>query len=106
MLAVNLAERADLVKAYVAELRLTFPVVVDRTGEVARTYGVRFTPTHFLVDRRGVVRAGGSGSQDWSAPAAHAAVRFLLQPPPDGVATPPAPGDRAGDAPTGHPERR
>lgn len=66
-------------KAYVAEMTLTFPVVIDTTGDIARAYGVRFTPTHFLIDRAGTVRAGGSGGKDWNTPRAHAVVRALLE---------------------------
>lgn len=62
-------------------MKLTLPVVVDTTGDVARAYGVRFTPTHFLIDRAGVVRAGGSGARDWNSDAAHAAVGVLLEDP-------------------------
>jgi hypothetical protein len=69
-------------------MKLTFPIVIDSTGEVARDYGVRFTPTHFLIDHAGVVRAGGSGSKDWNSPAAHAVVRVLLDPKPANGSSP------------------
>ncbi len=85
MLAVNLAEPPARVKAYVAELKLTLPVVIDSDGEVAQAYAVRFTPTHFLIDRAGVVRAAGSGARDWTGPPAHAAVRALLGGTPAGL---------------------
>lgn len=78
LIGINLSEPPERVKAYVAEMKLTFPIVIDRSGELAQTYGVRFTPTHFLIDRSGIVRAGGSGSRDWNGAAAHAAVRILL----------------------------
>lgn len=77
---MNLSESPDRVRAYVAQMKLTFPIVIDSTGKVARDYGVRFTPTQFLIDRTGIVRAGGSGAKDWNSPAAHAVVRLLLEP--------------------------
>jgi len=79
VIGVNLSEPPERVKAYAAEMGLTFPIVIDTSGEVARAWGVRFTPTHFLIDRWGVVRAGGSGSRDWNGAAAHAAVRLLME---------------------------
>jgi peroxiredoxin len=93
VLAINLSEPPERVRAYVAESRLTLPVAIDTTGEVARAYGVQFTPTHFLIDRAGIVRAGGAGARDWTGPAARAAVQLLLASParPD-RATPPPPG--------------
>lgn len=105
MIAVNLSEPLERVKAYVAEMKLTFPVVLDSRGEVARTYGVRFTPTHFLIDRSGVVRAGGSGGKDWNSPPAHAAIQALLEAP---LARSPIPArkPRADSPPPGRTERR
>ena len=76
-------------------MQLSFPVVIDEGGDVARTYGVRYTPTHFLIDRAGIVRAAGSGSHDWNGPLAHAAVRLLLAPAVGKAPTtsPPRPGE-------------
>jgi peroxiredoxin len=92
VIAINLSEPTERVRAYVAESRLTLPVAIDTAGQVARAYGVQFTPTHFLIDRAGIVRAGGAGARDWTGPAAQAAVRLLLAFParPDRASTPPA----------------
>ena len=105
MIGINLAEPLERVKAYVTEMRLTFPIVIDRSGELARTYGVRLTPTHFSIDRSGTVRAGGSGSRDWNGPAAHAAIQALLATPTK-LQKSPAWQDRADSPPKGRTERR
>jgi peroxiredoxin len=102
---VNLSEPPERVKAYVADMKLTFPIVIDASGEVARAYGVRHTPTHFLIDRSGRVRAGGSGSKDWSSPQAHALVRELLEASAEKTSKPARP-DRADSPPTRRMERR
>ncbi len=93
-------------KAYVAEMSLTFPVVIDTTGEVARTYSVRFTPTHFLIDRAGTVRAAGAGGKDWNSPGAHAVARVLLEARSPPQSPSPAREDRAEFPPRGRMERR
>lgn len=98
MIAVNLGEPPARVRAYVAELGLTLPVAIDATGTVGRAYGVQFTPMHFLIDRSGVVRAGGAGARDWTGPAARAAARLLL--------ASPVPHDRGSMPPPGRTERR
>jgi thiol-disulfide isomerase/thioredoxin len=41
---------------FVREFGLTFPVPLDRTGEVSRSYLLRALPTTFFVDRDGVIR--------------------------------------------------
>lgn len=106
MIGVNLSEPIEQVKAYVTEMQLTFPVVVDRTGEVAREYGVVFTPTHFLIDRAGVVRAAGAGGKEWNGSLAHAAVQVLLETAPDRHSKSTARQDRADSPPQRGPERR
>jgi len=41
---------------FVRALGLTFPVAMDRTGEVSRSYLLRALPTTFFIDRQGVIR--------------------------------------------------
>jgi len=41
---------------FVREFGLTFPVPLDRNGEVSRTYLLRALPTTFFIDRGGVIR--------------------------------------------------
>ena len=79
VIGLNLGESPATVKAYVRSTKITFPIVIDRGMKVATTYGVRFTPTHILIDGAGVVRAGGSGAKEWTSPAAHAAVGVLFE---------------------------
>lgn len=106
VIGVNLSESPERVKAYVSEMKLTFPIVIDASGEVTRAYAVRFTPTHFLIDRAGIVRAGGSGGKDWNGPLAHDAIRALLEASPASPATSPARQKGADAPPTGRLERR
>ncbi len=100
-----MSEPEERVKAYVADMKLTFPIAIDARGEVARTYGVRFTPTHFLIDRSARVRAGGSGRKDWSGPPAQALVQVLLDAPAPNTSNLARP-DRADSPPTRRMERR
>lgn len=106
VIGVNLSEPQERVKTYVAEMQLTFPIVIDSSGELARTYGVQVTPTHFLIDRVGVVRAAGAGAKDWNGPAAHAALQLLLKGAAFKSAKPQARQDRADSPPKGRTERR
>ena len=56
VLAVNQGETAARVGAFVEELGLTFPVLLDREGAVGARYQLRAYPTTFFVGRDGVVR--------------------------------------------------
>ena len=56
VLAVNQQERASRVRAFVEELGLTFPVLLDRNGTVGARYRLRALPTTFFIGRDGVIR--------------------------------------------------
>ena len=75
---MNIAEPADRVKKYVVEHKLTFPALLDRDSRVAMLYGVRGTPTRFLIDRQGKMVATGIGPQDWGSNEAQRLISNLL----------------------------
>jgi len=52
---------------YIAENRLSFPVVLDRSGELADSHEVVSTPTTLVFDKDGslVARKTGSANADW-----------------------------------------
>jgi peroxiredoxin len=61
IVAVDLQEAPGPVQSFVDEFGMTFPVLFDRTGEVARTYRVSQLPVTLIVDRDGVIRAARYG---------------------------------------------
>jgi cytochrome c biogenesis protein CcmG/thiol:disulfide interchange protein DsbE len=61
VVAVDLQEAPAPVQGFVDEFGMTFPVVFDRTGEVARTYRVTQLPVTLIIDRDGVIRAAKYG---------------------------------------------
>ena len=56
ILAVNLQEQDAQMSAFVDEMGLTFPILVDRDGSLSSVYRVTSLPTTFVVDREGVIR--------------------------------------------------
>jgi thiol-disulfide isomerase/thioredoxin len=57
VLAVNAGESGGTVQAYMDELGLTFPAVLDPNGDILDLYAVRVFPTTVWVDGEGLVRA-------------------------------------------------
>ncbi len=57
ILAVNMSSQDSLPQAtvFVQELDLSFPILLDRNGEVARLYQSRALPSTYFVDADGVV---------------------------------------------------
>lgn len=41
---------------FIAEYGLTFPILLDETGEVTRAYGIRSLPSSFFIDRQGRIK--------------------------------------------------
>lgn len=66
ILAVNVRQDRESARAFVDRLGISYDVLLDGEGEVARAYGVRGLPTTFLLDREGRLRArilGESGAK-------------------------------------------
>lgn len=66
------------VEAFVQELGVTFPILLDPAGEVFAQYGVRGLPTSYLLDRRGRFVSAEAGARDWNGTAARRVVEALL----------------------------
>lgn len=67
VLATNIAEDAEAVKAYVEQQGLTFPTVIDTTGTVARGYNVSGIPASYFITRDGIVHTSHIGPLNESA---------------------------------------
>lgn len=59
ILALNFMESPEKVNAFIAKKRVTYPVLLDRKGRVAKKYGVVGIPTYILIDRGGSVAYRG-----------------------------------------------
>ena len=92
VVGVNTREGPIVVRDYVRELGLTFPLLLDSDGTVTRRYGVIGLPTTFLVGRDGRSAALAVGAREWASAAAVEIVETLL------AATSDEPG-RPGDGP-------
>lgn len=58
ILAVNATyqDRPADAEVFVQENQLTFPILLDRTGEVNQIYQVHSLPTTFFIDSSGVIQ--------------------------------------------------
>jgi thiol-disulfide isomerase/thioredoxin len=50
------SDTPSLVPDFVQEFGITFPIVLDETGETVKTYRVLGLPTTIFIDRSGIVR--------------------------------------------------
>ena len=78
VLAVNLAEPRSRIERFLAQMPLSFPVLLDRNSRTAKAWRARMLPASYLVDATGRIRAVHYGELDWAGPEARARVRELL----------------------------
>lgn len=45
------------VRAFVTEFELSFPILLDRTGDVSMRYQLRGLPSTYFIDRKGVIQS-------------------------------------------------
>ena len=56
VLAVDVQEPVDTIREYAQRYGLTYRIGVDTYAAIMKTYGVFGLPTHYFIDRRGVIR--------------------------------------------------
>lgn len=78
ILAIDLQEDADDVKAFKEEYKLNFPILLDSDGSVAQFYGVISIPTTYLVDRDGYLIGVAIGARNWADENAFMLIEQLL----------------------------
>ncbi len=65
--------------AFARDLGLTFPILLDPSGEIQRIYATSAVPESFLIGRDGVIYKKVAGSTDWDSPANVELVRRLVE---------------------------
>src|SRR5919109_585871 len=78
ILAVNLKESPEQVKAFMDQYHLSFTVLLDHDGSVFRDYTVMGLPTTYLISRDGTLLAHGVGGRDWTRAEGKDLIRALL----------------------------
>jgi thiol-disulfide isomerase/thioredoxin len=62
VVAVNLGEDPEVVKAYLDQHDLVLPVLLDEAAQVAHVLGINYLPATLFVDAKGVVRSSYRGA--------------------------------------------
>jgi hypothetical protein len=75
---VNMGEAEDQVRAAVKSRGYRARIALDADVDVSRQYGVRSTPTVFLVSRRGLIVGRAIGTREWTGAPARAVFEALL----------------------------
>lgn len=81
LLGISLDTRLQLeeLKKFVQTHQISYPVVHDAQYEVAHQYGIRGTPTTFLIDHTSKVVGGAQGPRQWDSDVAKELIRQYLK---------------------------
>ncbi len=80
VLAVNVGESTETVKAFLAKHPLDFPVLLDSDLAVSTSWGVHGYPATFVLDPQGREAYLAEGARHWDAPAIIAEITALAGP--------------------------
>jgi peroxiredoxin len=79
VLGISIDRSEDVVRTFVNETDVTFPIALDPEQEIADTFRVMGLPGTFIVGRDGYIKASGYGPREWDTPAAADLIRSLLE---------------------------
>jgi len=79
VVAINFMEKEKPIKSFLKENGFTFPVLLDKKGEIARNYGVHGLPVTYLIARNGNLIARSMGYKDWYKPEIRQLIGTLLK---------------------------
>ena len=80
VLAVNLAEPASRIRAFLEKTPVGFTVLLDRDTAVAKAWKARILPATYIVGPDGKIRYAHLGELDWSQENVRRAIAALLPP--------------------------
>lgn len=81
MLAVNVRENAEEVKAFFQEHQLSFSAILDPEGHAFERFKVWSLPTTFIIDRKGELLGKVIGYRDWDSEQTIHVLQRLLESP-------------------------
>ncbi len=68
MLAINVGEDSDTIFSFTADYPVTFPLLLDKSGDVINNYPVIGLPTSFIINPQGQIVYRVIGSREWTDP--------------------------------------
>jgi len=78
VLAVNVGEPPDAIRAFAATVPMRFPLLLDPDRQATRDWRARALPITFIVGPEGRIRYQAVGERDWSDPDIRTRLRALM----------------------------
>jgi thiol-disulfide isomerase/thioredoxin len=68
LISVNYAESAETIKAFLKQVKVDYPVLLDPNGEIATQWNVIAYPSTFVIGSDGKIHYGVNAAIAWDAP--------------------------------------
>lgn len=78
VLALSVGDSPGQIADFLAQVPLSFPIAMDPEGSRLKDWQVFVFPTSYLLDKKGRIRYGLTGSIEWDEPEALRVVEGLL----------------------------
>jgi peroxiredoxin len=78
VVAINVQESYEKADAWRTKENVPFPIVLDPEGATMYAYGVRSTPTVFIIGRDGKIVGAAIGNKPWTSPPGRAVIEAAL----------------------------
>lgn len=78
VLAVNMAESEGDIETFLQKMKVSFPILMDKEGEVVKAWRVFAFPTSFVLDAEGNIRYALFGALEWDDPAVVERIAALM----------------------------
>jgi thiol-disulfide isomerase/thioredoxin len=79
LLAVDIMEHPETVKTFARKYDLTFPILLDKTGDISAKYAANAIPTTYIINKAGKAVGKAIGPRKWNGDHAKAIIEELLK---------------------------
>jgi peroxiredoxin len=78
LLAVDIMENPETVKRFAREYNLSFPILLDKSGDVSAKYAANAIPTTYIINKEGKAVGKAIGPRKWDGDHAKDLIEELL----------------------------
>ncbi len=82
MLAVHVGGNEDKIWSFLTDFGVDFPVLIDATSRVSRSWPMMGLPTTFIIDPQGKIALRAIGGREWDDPGLIKSILALREPGP------------------------
>ena len=80
LISINYAEDKATVLDFMQRIEVDFPVLLDASGEHAKSWKVISYPSTFIIDMQGNIRYGVNAAIEWDSPQLLRQLEVLMHP--------------------------